>query len=110
MGQIVWPRYAENATVTIAFEGDGVDTNGGPIASATWTGHAIVSLKRKKTITAEGKEIICQGSIIAEGDIVPGLKVAAGSVMIYGVNYKINGVSRSVLPDGRIFHTRMDLY
>lgn len=110
MGALVWPKYAENATVTITFEAEGLDTNGGPITSLIWTGHAIVNLKRKRTIDAEGKEILCQGSILAEGDIAPGIALSAGSVMIYGQKYKINGVSRTPLPGGRIFHTRMELY
>lgn len=110
MGKIVWPKYAENATCTITFEAEGVDTNGGPITSLVWTGHCIVQLKRKKAITKDGKEILSQGSIIAQGDIAPGQSLSSGSVMISGTKYKINGVTRAVLPDGSIFHTRMELF
>ena len=109
MGALVWPKWAENVKASVTLFADGLDENGGPKVETTWTGTAIASFKRKRVVDAKGVVIMSQGSLIAEGDISPGKIVSGGETTINGAKYKIGAITRPILTDGRIFHTRMEL-
>lgn len=110
MGALVWPKWAENADCTITLTQDGLNENGGPIQEASWSGRCILSVKRKKTIDTKGNNVMTQGSVTVQGDIAPNApKVSGGVVTINGCDFKIGSVSRPTLPDGRVFHTRLEL-
>ena len=109
MGALIWPKWAENVNASVTFYGDGLDENGGPKVETTWTGTAIATLKRKRVMDAKGVVIMSQGALIAEGDISPGKIVSGGETTINGSKYKIGAITRPVMTDGRIFHTRMEL-
>lgn len=109
MGAMVWPKWAENVKVSVTLFGDGLDENGGPKVEVTWTGPAIASFKRKRVVDAKGSVIMSQGALIAAGDIAPGKIVSGGETTINGAKYKIGAITRPVMTDGRVFHTRMEL-
>ncbi|MGB7595757.1 MAG: hypothetical protein WBL80_09380 [Erysipelotrichaceae bacterium] len=109
MGALVWPKWAENVKATVTLFGDGLDENGGPKVETTWTGTAIASFKRKRVVDAKGSEIMSQGALVAKGDIAPGKFISGGETTINGAKYKIGAITRPVMTDGRIFHTRMEL-
>lgn len=109
--KLPFPDWLLVTPCEVVINREGLDEDGAPMIAAQWAGKVIYSEKAKTVITADKQLVRIEGSIIAKGDIAPGVPTAsAGTVTIDGAKeYRVYRMERPRNPDGTIHHTTLEL-
>ena len=102
-------RFLAVTPCTVELLSDTVNADGEQVMVRLGMFRCIFDEKRRRVLTADGKEIQSSSSVLIEGDIAPGMDLASGRVQVHGENREIAAASRIRNPDGTVNHTRLEL-
>jgi hypothetical protein len=110
MKKLPFPKNLAVTPCTVTLNGEGLDEDGAPVQSLSWSGKAIFSEKSRTTLTADKRLVTLEGKVIIEGDIAPNtVEIADGEVTVAGKKYMVYRCERPRNPDGSVHHTTLEL-
>lgn len=104
------PKAVLSTVATLTFYTDEVDRYGSPVEGLTVAAKCYFSEKHKQIVNEEKQIITLEGSIIYDGDLVPGVNdLGSGKCVVEGKTYTIYSTKRHRNPDGSVHHTTVYL-
>ncbi len=86
-----------------------IGEDGEPLYEHLYKGKCIVVNKTKNVMDAEKHIIRLEGTIILDGDILPGVTISSGVAHLNGWEWKIYRCYKPQNPDGTVHHTELEL-
>lgn len=104
------PKRLCKTDISLAFEREGLNEYGEPLAAIEYSGKCNYQDKAKTVFTAEKKLVQITGIALFPGDICPEFPViSGGEAVIFGTRRRIEQGIKARNPDGTVNYTEVQL-